>query len=228
LFIRIRRSAAIAGVCLLAAVGGVVLAVVAPFALVMVIAVGSVVGGMAATQLPGAESPGGVSAPRRTRHPNAAGVAAAIAAVTVSALLAMAGSAVLLGAAAAPVYLLLLLGVGAGLWRHRVAWGAYATTVTCATLPPVGAGAGLNLRALCMAWQRSHASLHGLPTGPARTELVATRQRLLDELEQRDPVGFRHWLHRGVHASSDPGHYLTENRPSTARIPRGNDSSASS
>jgi hypothetical protein len=223
LLIRIYRTVAAAAVCLLAAVGGVVLAVVAPFALVMVIAVGSVVGGMVATQLPRAESPGGVSAPRRTRHPNAAGVAAAMAAVTVSVLLAMAGSAALLGAAAAPVYLLLLLGVGAGLWRHRAAWRAYATAVASTATP----AADLDVRALCLAWQCSHRSLDGLPAGPARTELVATRERLLDELEQRDPVGFRQWLHRGVHASSDPSHYLTGNRPSTARIPRGNDSSAS-
>jgi len=227
LLIRIYRTVATATVCLLAAVGGVVLAVVSPFALVMVVAVGAVVAGIVATALPGSAPPGGVPASRRTRHPHAAGVAAAAAAVTVSALLAMAGSAALLGAAAAPVYLLLLLGTGFGLWRHRVAWRAYATAITQVTLLPV-AGAGLDVRALCLAWQRSHASLHGLPAGPARTELVATRARLLDELEQRDPVGFRHWLHRSVHASSDPSHYLTENRPSTARIPRGNDSSASS
>ena len=110
----------------------------------------------------------------------------------------MAGSVALLGTAAAPVFLLLLAGTGAGLWRHRAAWRAYATTLTRVPLSPAGTAAGLNVRALCLAWQRSHASLHGLPAGPARTELVATRERLLDELERRDPVGFRHWLHRGV------------------------------
>jgi hypothetical protein len=214
---RIYRTVAVAAACLLAVVGVVVLAVVSPAGLVGVVAVGSIVGLIVATQLPGAA--GELPATSRTRG-HAAGVGAA--AVTVSALLALAGSAAVLGAAAAPVFLLLLLGVGAGLWRHRAAWRAYATAVARAETPsPPGA---LNVRALCLAWQRTHSSLDGLPTGPARAELIATRERLLDELEQRDPVGFRRWLHRGVHASSDPGRYLTENR--TARTSRRNDSSA--
>jgi hypothetical protein len=230
LFTRIYRIVAAAATCLLAAVGVVVLAVASPVALVGVIAVGSFAGLIVGTWLTGAGAAGGHSAPRRTRHPHAAGIGTAAGAVAVSALLATAGSAALLGAATAPVFLLLLLGTGAGLWRHRAAWRAYAAAITRVELPAAGAGtsAGLNVRALCLAWQRSHASLHGLPAGPARTELVATRERLLDELEQRDPVGFRHWLHRGVHASSDPSHYLTENRPRTARTPRGDDSSAAS
>jgi hypothetical protein len=105
LLIRIYRTVAAAAVCLLAAVGGVVLAFVSPFALVMVIAVGSIVGGIAATHLPAAAPAGDLPASRQTRHPHAVGLATA-AAATVSALLAMAGSAALLGAAAAPVYLL--------------------------------------------------------------------------------------------------------------------------
>ena len=214
MLIRIYRTAAAAAVCLLAAVGGVVLAVVSPFALVVVVVVGAIVGWIVATHLPAAAPAGDLPAFRRTRHPHAVGLVTAATAVTVSALLAMAGSAALLGAAAAPVYLLVFLGSGAGLWRHRSAWRAYATAVTCVTHPPV-AVAGLDLRALCLAWQRSHGSLNGLPAGPVRTELVATRERLLDELEQRDPVGFHRWLHRGAHASSDPGHYLTENRRSS-------------
>ena len=246
MFTRIYRAVAATAACLLAALGGVVLAVVSPAALVGVIVTGSIVGLIVATHLPGAEPPGELSPPWRSRPRHAAGVGAAVTAVTASALLALTGSAVLLGAAAAPVFLVLFLGAGAGLWRHREAWRAYATAATRVVTPPVetaadtSAGAGrlpvlappflpetLTLRALCVAWQRSDRSLHGLPAGPVRAELITTRERLLDELEQRDPVGFRRWLHRGVHASGDPGRYLTENRSGNARNSRRDDSSAS-
>jgi hypothetical protein len=242
---RICRAAAVATACLLVAVGGVVLAVVSPAALVGVIMMGSIVGLVVATHLPGSEAPGELSAPWRTRPLHAAGVGAAAAAITASALLALAGSAAVLGAAAGPVFLLLFLGAGAGLWRHRAAWRAYATALVRIATPPAGSAADtsggaarlpvlappflpgtLTLQALCVAWQRSDRSLHGLPAGPARSRLIATRERLLDELERRDPVGFRHWLYRGVHASSDPGRHLTENRPGSARTSRRNDSPA--
>jgi hypothetical protein len=204
---RVYRAVAAAAACLLAAVGCVVLAVVSPIAFVGVIAVGLIVGLVVATHLP--EVAGEFPATSRPQR-DAADIGAIAAAVTLAALLALAGSAAVLGAAAAPVLLLLFLALGAGLWRHRAAWWAYAIAVARAETPsPPGA---MTVRALCLAWQRTHSSLHGLPTGPARAELISTRERLLDELEQRDPVGFRHWLHRGVHASSDPGHYLTENR----------------
>ena len=221
---RIYRTAAAGAVFLLAAVGGVVLAAVSPAALVAVIAVGSIVGLITATHL-------AAPLPPSTRHHRGVGAAT----VTVAALLAMAGIAALLGAATAPVLLLLLVGGGAGLWRHRAAWRAYAiahgvtppggpTAGRSSATPPAQAVGALSVRALCLAWQRTQCSLQSLPAGAARTELISTRQRLLDELEARDPVGFRRWLYRGVRASSDPGHYLTDNR--TARTPRRNDSSA--
>jgi hypothetical protein len=232
---RICRGVATAAALLLVAVGAVVLAAAAPAVLVGVLTMGAIFGLIVATQLPRTGPP----ALSRTRR-GAAGVGAAV--IAVSALLATAGSAALLGAAAAPVLLLLLLGAGAGLWRHRTAWRAYATALSRGTIPPAdtaaaswtGAaaapptlGANPTVRALCLAWQRTDRSLHGMPAGPARAELISTRERLLDELEHLDPVGFRSWMYRGAHATSDPSHYLTENRTSTARIPRGNDSSAS-
>jgi hypothetical protein len=81
----------------------------------------------------------------------------------------------------------------------------------------------LTVRALCLAWHRTHSSLQSLPAGPGRAELITTRERLLDELEQRDPVGFHRWLHRRVRASSDPSHYLTEHRTTPTGSPRRHD-----
>ena len=61
---------------------------------------------------------------------------------------------------------------------------------------------------LCLAWRRSYLTLVELPAGPARGELVAVRQSMLDELERRDTDGFHRWLDDGARAGGDPGRYL--------------------
>lgn len=61
---------------------------------------------------------------------------------------------------------------------------------------------------LCLAWRRSYLTLVELPAGPARVELVAVRQSMLDELERRDSDGFHRWLSAGARAGGDPGRYL--------------------
>ena len=222
---RICRSAAVAAALLLALLGAVVLAAVSPAAFVGVLGMAAIIGAIVATQLPGTGVPGEPPTLSRARR-RAAGARAA--AVTVAVLLGMTGSASVLGAAAAPVLLLFVVGGGAGLWHHRAAWWAFVGAAAPAAVVPHVVPGALTLRALCQAWHSSQRSLPGLPAGPVRAELISSRERLLDELERRDPVGFRRWVHRGVHASSDPGHYLTENRTSTARTPRGDDSPASS
>lgn len=228
MLIRICRTAAATAACLLAAVGAVVLAAVAPVALVGVLALGAAVGVAVVTHLRTADPP----VPPGLRRPRA--VQCATAAVAV--LLTMTGVAAVLGAAAGPVILLLLVGAAAQVWRHRATWQAFATRRAVPTAPqptdtrgtadapeprsvarPVALGT-LTLPALCLAWHRSYWLLRELPPGPAHAELTTTRERLLDELERRDPAGFRRWLHGGARASSDPRPYLTERPTETDRI----------
>ena len=226
---RLCRTVAAVAACLLAATGGVVLAVASPAGLAGVIAIGAVVGAIVATHLPDAGT-------RPSSDPwHAAEVGALAAAVAGFALLATVGTFATLGAAAGPIFLVVLAVGGAGLWRHRAAWRAYVTTLTDGAAPPPQAAtaaserpsvpsprpaaipqivvpARANLTTLCLTWRRSHWLLQSLPAGPARAELVLTRGRLLDELEQCDPVGFQRWLQGGAPASTDPRPYLTEHR----------------
>jgi hypothetical protein len=225
---RLCRTVAAVAACFLAAAGGVVLAA-SPAGLAGVIAIGAVVGAIVATHLPATE-------PRPPLNPwHAAEAGALAAAVAGFALLATVGTFATLGAAAGPIFLVLLAVSGAGLWRHRAAWRAYVTALTDVATPPQQAAAATSERlavppqrpavapqiavpgvatiaALCLAWRRSHWLLQSLREGPARAELVLTRGRLLDELERRDPVGFQRWLHGGAPASTDPLPCLTEHR----------------
>ena len=77
---------------------------------------------------------------------------------------------------------------------------------------PVPLPANLSTPQLCVAWQRTYFLLLDLPTAARRSEVVALRERLLDEIEHRDPVGFTRWLTRGPRAGSDPGRYLADDR----------------
>jgi hypothetical protein len=60
-----------------------------------------------------------------------------------------------------------------------------------------------------LAWRRSYVTLLNVPAGPGRCEIVCIRERLLDEIEQRDRDGFTRWLEAGARAGSDPSRYLT-------------------
>jgi hypothetical protein len=167
-------------------------------------------------------------------HPDlhdAADIAITAAAVTATAVPVAAGIIALLGPASAYV-IPLLFGVAATwVWRHGRARGGHIdtpkfgpVTATCphaatpgrtshpAPQPPrlsmicTGRATAAEMRA---AWQRSYWLLHDVPAVPARDELVELRQRLLDELERRDPHGFRRWLQNDPRAGSDPGRDLT-------------------
>ena len=41
-----------------------------------------------------------------------------------------------------------------------------------------------------------------------QTRLAALREGYLDELERRDPAGFRRWMESGARAASDPGKFI--------------------
>ncbi|MEU5261963.1 hypothetical protein [Amycolatopsis sp. NPDC021455] len=62
---------------------------------------------------------------------------------------------------------------------------------------------------LCLVWRRSDEELRRTPDDdPERGKLVAVRQLLLDELERRDPAGFRRWLDDGAMTGADPLPFL--------------------
>lgn len=122
------------------------------------------------------------------------------------------GLVVLLGTSPASVLVaLLVVGVPAVLFVRR----SFRPVESAAPAPPLSAEvscpvlATLSTPELCLAWRRSYLALGDLPAGPDRGELVTLRQSMLDELERRDPVGFRRWLEAGARAGGDPGRYLT-------------------
>lgn len=76
----------------------------------------------------------------------------------------------------------------------------------------------LNSAQLCRGWRVSFLAVVSAKS-EAELELLARKRRLyLDELERRNPAGFRAWLESSPGASSDPEPYLLDeagfNRPS--------------
>lgn len=61
---------------------------------------------------------------------------------------------------------------------------------------------------LCRAWRVSYLVLQNVRDPQEWAELAATRRRYLDELDRRDPDGFRRWLEEGARAASDPARYI--------------------
>jgi hypothetical protein len=61
---------------------------------------------------------------------------------------------------------------------------------------------------LCKQWQDSYEALRVAATAAARLRIVETRQRYLDELERRDPNGLRAWLGDSASAAGDPSRFL--------------------
>jgi hypothetical protein len=62
---------------------------------------------------------------------------------------------------------------------------------------------------LCWEWRRSYLAVVRASKPDELTRIAALRATYLDELERRDPTGFRRWLDSGARAASDPGRYLT-------------------
>lgn len=61
---------------------------------------------------------------------------------------------------------------------------------------------------LCWEWRRSYLAVIRASKPDELIRIVALRAAYLDELERRDPPGFRRWLDSGARAASDPGRYL--------------------
>jgi hypothetical protein len=104
---------------------------------------------------------------------------------------------------------------GAGPSR-RVGSGRAARVVPPAPEAPAPSAApdpaDLTARQLCVLWQRTYFALLELPAGTSREGVAHLRERLLDEMERRDPDGFTRWLDAGPRAGSNPGRYLAGGR----------------
>jgi hypothetical protein len=159
----------------------------------------------------------------KTRTPGAGHLATVTAAaLTVAGGLILAGLVVLVGVAGAVAVAGLF--AAAVLWIRRgcgvpqgcitVQGAAAASTADLrrAAQPPQVVPGELSTPELCLAWRRSYFALLDVPAGPGRCEIVRFRERLLDELERRDPDGFTRWLDTGARAGSDPGRYLSTDR----------------
>jgi hypothetical protein len=66
----------------------------------------------------------------------------------------------------------------------------------------------LDLAGLCWAWSHSAELLAEVPATQARAAVVALRGIYLDEMERRDPDGFRAWIDSGAGAMSSPDRFL--------------------
>jgi len=62
---------------------------------------------------------------------------------------------------------------------------------------------------LCWAWRRSYPLIDRARHPQDFLRVAELRQRYLDELERRDPVGFRNWLEAGARAASDPARFMS-------------------
>jgi hypothetical protein len=77
-----------------------------------------------------------------------------------------------------------------------------------------GAGPGarelpdLEVDTLCQVWRRSYFQLLDADPTTGRAAVVDYRQRILDELDHRDPRGLSRWLASGPRASGNPLPYL--------------------
>lgn len=201
-------SVAAGGVCLLL---GSIGAVFAPSLLPVWIVLGGLVGGGVYAAAWDRATDGPRPSDRVIGH-----AAVLAGAATTAACLVLAGIGSILGAAAGPVILLLLLALAPWAWRARpqLPGRAGADGRRAEPQPPSSAhgvrpdAGGLAAAELCRAWQQSYLALIDVPEGPVREGIATWRRSLLDELERRDPVGFGDWLRNGAPAGSDPTRYL--------------------
>ncbi|MDX6326249.1 MAG: hypothetical protein QOK15_2603 [Nocardioidaceae bacterium] len=75
----------------------------------------------------------------------------------------------------------------------------------------------LDLDALCLVWRRSYHQLLDAGLTPTGAAVVKYRQRILDEIDHRDPEGFSRWLASGPRAAGNPLPYL--HRPAVLDVP---------
>jgi hypothetical protein len=151
--------------------------------------------------------------------------------------LALAGLVLLLGSASGPALLLLMITFVGWWWRRSRSgtapwvnpWRAVQNSLLHTAQGPqqvrsivripdpqvpylMPVPADLSIPELCLAWRRTYLALLEVSADTPRDDIVALRERLLDEIERRDPAGFTRWLETGARAGSDPGRFLTGDR----------------
>jgi hypothetical protein len=127
---------------------------------------------------------------------------------------------VLMGAVTGPCLILVVAGLGAivgpvavpivaltvGLWAWRRWRGDGGSGVEPAE--PADSLTTLTNAELGRAWRRSHARLSGVRDAGELERVCLLRRRQLDEMERRDPVGFRRWLGSGSWVMGDSAPFL--------------------
>lgn len=130
-----------------------------------------------------------------------------------SAVLVIAGLAVVVGAAAVPIVAVALALV---LWRRLGPSGHADTPLADTPLAGVVPSlaelrdtlAALSDDELARAWRRSHTRLTQAGDSVELGRVSALRRWQLDELERRDPVGFRTWVGSGTWVTGDSAPFL--------------------
>ncbi|MDT7710054.1 MAG: hypothetical protein QOG20_5661 [Pseudonocardiales bacterium] len=140
------------------------------------------------------------------------------------------------GPVAPQILLLIVAGAAVMVWWHRHPHLRPPRDGRAPAIAPGGAGTsdpdpvelqvtlrpvadGLSIPELCQQWRRSYLALGRARDLAGRAQVVSFRAGYLDELERRDPVGFRRWLRDGARAASDPSRFVTAHRRSTDRPP---------
>jgi hypothetical protein len=137
------------------------------------------------------------------------------AAITVTAIVLIAGLGVLAGGAvaafaglgsavvAAVVLLLRARPVRKAWWKRQ---GPQALWLGRSPVPV----SQLPTSALASEWRRTTLALADQLDPRTRQALVQRRQEVLDELERRDPIGFARWLAVGAPPASDPTEFIQD------------------
>ena len=151
------------------------------------------------------------------------GLAGRVAAATVVGCYVIAGLVAAFGGAA-----LLLVVVAAATvaarrrWRagehghETAAWRAEtASAPEAGTLSPPARIERMPIDELCSAWRNSFLLVRAGSSPSVIEQIAKVRCRYLDELERRDPIGFRRWIDSGARAAGDPSRFIRDDRGST-------------
>lgn len=122
-----------------------------------------------------------------------------------AAVLVLGGAAFLVGPVAVP----LAAGVvAAAAWRGRAGWHARAAAQAGDRAEPDEDLTTLTNAQLGREWRRSHSWLLRARTADELALVCRLRRRQLDEIERRDPSGFRRWLDGGSWVRGDSAPFL--------------------
>jgi len=131
---------------------------------------------------------------------------------TLATILLLTGTAVLAGGVVATILgaVAITAGVVIALVRVRRSERSGGRTVPMpGPLPPVST---LTTSALGQEWVRTSAMLGRPLAADALAATIRRREETIDELERRDPLGFRRWLAAGSWTDNDPAGYVQDDR----------------